>query len=80
MSSTIPRGTSKWNKVERRLFCHIIQNWRGRPLADRLAVVELIGAVTTNAESALDTRTYKKGTKRQSRGGPSRRHRRSISS
>ena len=62
-----PPGTSKWNKIEHRLFCHITQNWRGRPLADRLAVVELIGATTTNAglrvESALDTRTYKKGIK-----------------
>ncbi len=35
------------NKIEHRLFCHITQNWRGRPLTDRLAVVELIGAATT---------------------------------
>jgi hypothetical protein len=41
-----PPGTSKWNKIEHRLFCHITQNWRGRPLTDRLAVVELIGATT----------------------------------
>jgi len=34
-----PPGTSKWNKIEHRLFCHITQNWRGRPLANRLAVV-----------------------------------------
>ena len=39
-----PPGTSKWNKIEHRLFCHITQNWRGRPLISRLAVVELIGA------------------------------------
>ena len=62
-----PAGTSKWNKVEHRLFCHISQNWRGRPLSDRLAVVELIGATTTRAglkvECALDPRTYKKGVK-----------------
>ena len=62
-----PPGTSKWNKIEHRLFCHITQNWRGRPLTDRLAVVELIGATTTKAglrvESALDTRTYQKGIK-----------------
>jgi len=55
-----PPGTSKWNKIEHRLFCHITQNWRGRPLTDRLAVVELIGATTTKTglkvESALDTR------------------------
>jgi Rhodopirellula transposase DDE domain len=62
-----PPGTSKWNKVEHRLFCHITQNWRGRPLRDRLAVVELIGATTTRAglkvECALDPRTYEKGVK-----------------
>ena len=62
-----PPGTSKWNKIEHRLFCHITQNWRGRPLTDRLAVVELIAATTTKAglkvESALDTRTYEKGIK-----------------
>jgi hypothetical protein len=60
-----PPGTSKWNKIEHRLFCHITQNWRGRPLTDRLAVVELIGATTTKTglkvESALDTRSYQKG-------------------
>jgi hypothetical protein len=62
-----PPGTSKWNKIEHRLFCHITQNWRGRPLTDHLAVVELIGATTTAAglkvESVLDTRTYQKGIK-----------------
>jgi hypothetical protein len=62
-----PPGTSKWNKIEHRLFCHITQNWRGRPLTDRVAVVELIGATTTKAglkvECALDTRTYQKGIK-----------------
>src|SRR5262252_3723162 len=62
-----PPGTSKWNKIEHRLFCHITQNWRGRPLTDRLAVVELIGATTTKTglkvDCALDTRTYQKGIK-----------------
>ena len=62
-----PPGTSKWNKIEHRLFCHITQNWRGRPLTDRAAVVELIAATTTKTglkvESALDTRTYQKGIK-----------------
>ena len=62
-----PPGTSKWNKIEHRLFCHITQNWRGRPLTDRLAVVELIGATTTDTglkvECALDPRTYEKGVK-----------------
>jgi hypothetical protein len=62
-----PPGTSKWNRIEHRLFCHITQNWRGRPLTDRVAVVELIGATTTKSglrvECALDLRTYQKGIK-----------------
>ncbi len=62
-----PPGTSKWNKIEHRMFCHIQQNWRGRPLTDRLAVVELIGATTTKTglkiDCAVDTRTYQKGIK-----------------
>ena len=62
-----PPGTSKWKKIEHRLFRHITQTWRGRPLTDRLAVVELIAATTTTTglrvESALDTRTYEKGIK-----------------
>jgi hypothetical protein len=62
-----PPGTSKWNKIEHRMFCHITQNWRGRPLTDRVAIVELIGATTTKTglriECALDTRTYEKGIK-----------------
>lgn len=60
-----PPGTSKWNKIEHRLFCRITQNWRGRPLTDRAAVVELIGATTTKTglkvACALDMRTYQKG-------------------
>ena len=55
------------DKIEHRLFCHITQNWRGRPLTDRIAVVELIGATTTKAglkvACALDTRIYQKGIK-----------------
>ena len=62
-----PPGTSKWNKIEHRLFCRITQNWRGRPLTDHLAVIELIGATTTKTglkvECALDTRGYQKGVK-----------------
>ena len=62
-----PPGTSKWNRIEHRLFCHITQNWRGRPLTDRVAVVELIGATTTETglkvECLLDERTYEKGIK-----------------
>ena len=62
-----PPGTSKWNKIEHRMFCHITQNWRGKPLTDRVAIVELIGATTTKTglkvECALDERTYEKGIK-----------------
>jgi hypothetical protein len=62
-----PPGTSKWNRIEHRLFCYITQNWRGRPLTDRAAVVELIGATTTETglkvECLLDERTYEKGIK-----------------
>jgi len=60
-----PPGTSKWNRIEHRMFCHITQNWRGQPLESRLAVVELIGATTTKTglrvECALDERAYQKG-------------------
>ena len=62
-----PPGTSKWNKIEHRMFCHITQNWRGRPLTDRMTIVDLIGATTTKTglkvECALDTRNYEKGIK-----------------
>ena len=37
-----PPGTSKWNKIEHRLFCHITQNWRGKPLVSRQTIVSLI--------------------------------------
>jgi transposase len=42
-----PPGTSKWNKVEHRLFCYISSHWRGQPLIDVTAVVDLIGSTTT---------------------------------
>lgn len=62
-----PPGTSKWNKIEHRLFCHITQNWRGRPLISRRAVVELISATTTTTgltvACELDTNAYPKGLK-----------------
>ena len=62
-----PPGTSKWNRIEHRLFCQITQNWRAKPLTDRISIVELIGSTTTKTglkvECALDTRTYAKGIK-----------------
>ena len=62
-----PPGTSKWNKIEHRMFCHITQNWRGRPLVRREVVVNLIGAVRTKAgltiQSELDENSYAIGRK-----------------
>lgn len=62
-----PPGTSKWNKIEHRLFCHITQTWRSKPLTSRTAVVELIAATTTTTgltvRCELDTRVYPKGIK-----------------
>ena len=62
-----PPGTSKWNKIEHRLFCHITQTWRGKPLVSRETVVELIASTTTKTglvvRCELDTRDYPKGIK-----------------
>jgi Rhodopirellula transposase DDE domain len=62
-----PPGTSKWNKIEHRLFSHISMNWRGRPLVSHQVIVELIGATTTRAglqvHAELDQGTYPKGIK-----------------
>jgi hypothetical protein len=62
-----PPGTSKWNKIEHRLFCHITQNWRGRPLVSHDLVVKLIGDTATDTglrvKAALDTNRYDCGIK-----------------
>jgi len=62
-----PPGTSKWNKVEHRLFSHITMNWRGRPLASHEVIVNTIGATTTTTglrvRAELDTGTCDTGTK-----------------
>jgi hypothetical protein len=62
-----PPGTSKWNKIEHRMFCHITENWRGRPLMSRAVVVNLIGNTRTRTglqiRAELDTNTYEKGIK-----------------
>ena len=44
-----PPGTSKWNKIEHRMFCHIRQNWRGRPLVSHEVIIDLISNTTTQA-------------------------------
>jgi hypothetical protein len=62
-----PPGTSKWNRIEHRLFSAITNNWRGRPLTSHQVVVELIGATTTRTglrvTAHLDTNTYPTGIK-----------------
>ena len=62
-----PPGTSKWNKIEHRMFCHITANWRGRPLISRQVVVNLIGSTTTREglriKAGIDENTYAKGIK-----------------
>jgi transposase len=61
----LPPGTSKWNKIEHRLFSHITQNWRGRPLVTHETVVQLIGRTTTTTgltvRAELDQNSYPKG-------------------
>ena len=58
----LPPGTSKWNKIEHRLFAHISMNWRGRPLVSHEVVVELVGATTTETglrvQAELDPGVY----------------------
>jgi Rhodopirellula transposase DDE domain len=61
----LPPGTSKWNKIEHRLFSYISQNWRAKPLVSYRVIVDLIGATTTNSGlevyCELDTNAYPKG-------------------
>jgi len=62
-----PPGTSKWNRIEHRLFAHISMNWRGRPLTSHEAIVDLIGATTTRTglkvRAELDRGAYPTGVK-----------------
>jgi transposase len=63
----LPPGTSKWNKIEHRLFAWISQNWRGKPLTSYAVILKLIAATTTEAgltvQCQLDTHTYPAGRK-----------------
>jgi len=65
--SHFPPGTSKWNKIEHRMFSHITENWRGRPLISREVVVNLIANATTSAglhiQAELDLNEYPTGIK-----------------
>ena len=67
LSAICPPETSKWNKIEHRLFPFIIQNWRGRALVSYQTIVQLIAATTTDngltVRSEVDTNTYPKGVK-----------------
>ena len=60
-----PPGTSKWNKIEHRMFCHITENWRGKPLVSHEVIVNLIGNTTTQKglriRAELDRQTYPTG-------------------
>jgi hypothetical protein len=63
----LPPGTSKWNRIEHRLFSFITQNWRGKPLVSHQAIVQLIAATTTDTglkvRSEIDANTYPAGVK-----------------
>lgn len=65
--SHLPPGTSKWNKIEHRLFCYISKNWQGKPLYDIETVVNLIGATTTkkglSVKCIVDPNDYETGLK-----------------
>lgn len=65
--SHLPPGTSKWNKIEHRMFAYITQNWRGRPLVSHEVIVNLIGNTTTQTglriRAALDPTPYPTGKK-----------------
>ena len=60
-----PPGTSKWNRIEHRLFCHITMNWQGRPLTSHEVIVQTIAATTTttglSVHAELDTGRYATG-------------------
>jgi DDE family transposase len=59
----LPPGTSKWNRIEHRLFSFITQNWRGKPLVSYQAIVQLIGATRTRTrltvQCAIDDATIR---------------------
>jgi hypothetical protein len=63
--SHLPPGTSKWNKIEHRMFSHITRNWRGRPLLSQQVIVNLIANTTTRSglkiRAKLDARSYPTG-------------------
>ena len=67
LSSHFTPGTSKWNKIEHRMFSYISQNWRGKPLVSIETIVNLIGSTRTKKglriQTSVDTNEYSKGIK-----------------
>ena len=67
MCATFPRARASGIKIEHRLFCHVRQNWRGKPLISHDLIVKLIGSTTTSAglkvRAELDTAHYESGIK-----------------
>ena len=67
VTGALPPGTSKWNRIEHRLFAYISQNWRGKPLVSHQVIVQLIGATTTQTgltvRCEIDANRYPKGIK-----------------
>jgi hypothetical protein len=65
--TVLPPGTSKWNRIEHRLFAYISQNWRGKPLVSHQVIIQLIGATTTDTGLTvtcdIDADSYPKGIK-----------------
>jgi hypothetical protein len=65
--SHFPPGTSKWNKIEHKMFCFISKNWRGKPLIDQMTIVQLIANTTTTTgltiKAKIDETIYEKGIK-----------------
>jgi hypothetical protein len=63
----LPPGTSKWNRIEHKLFAFITMNWRAKPLVSYLAIIQLIASTTTNTgltvTCQLDANAYEKGIK-----------------
>ena len=68
-----PPGTSKWNKIEHRLFCHITENWRGRPLRTFETVVDLIGHTRTAAGLRVQGQTGQAALPDRAASSPARR-------
>lgn len=67
LGQSLSSGTSKWNKVEHKLFCYISKNWQGKPLIDIETVVKVIGSTTTKAglkvKCVVDEHKYPTGKK-----------------